>query len=134
MTTRDSTGTVRWTDPTGRTWTSPPQHTPPARAVRALPPLPSAEPHHLSPDALLELLADPDDDPNRYELRAPDTDPDNPQHDPLARRIEQDTGWGLALDDPYRWVACSTPSVARRHAPTSGLPIRGADRAGVGSR
>ncbi|CAA9315376.1 MAG: hypothetical protein AVDCRST_MAG16-415 [uncultured Frankineae bacterium] len=103
--TRERHSTVRFTDPTGRSWTSPPQHGAPARPVRALPALPTAEPHTLSPDALAELTADPDDDPVRHELRHPDHDPDHPEHDRLADRITTDTGWGLTLDDPYRWAS-----------------------------
>ena len=95
---------VLWTDPTGRTWTSPSQHQPPSPAVRALPSTVRPE----EPD--LPWADDPehdtDDDPVRHELRAVDVDDESgPATDPLADRIDRDTGWGLSLDDPYRWTA-----------------------------
>jgi len=93
---------VRWTDPTGRRWTSPAQHDPPAPGVRPLPRIPPAELDALSPAALAELLADPDDDPVRFELRAREDDRDD--RDRLGEQITSDDGWGLALDDPYRWT------------------------------
>lgn len=104
---RTDDGAVTWTDPTGRSWTSPAQHPPPAAAVRPLPTaVPHAlSPHALSPDALAELFAPADDDPVRWELRALESDPDEPDHDRLAHRLACDDGWGLALDDPYRWTA-----------------------------
>ena len=46
----------------------------------------------------------PDDDPVRFELRSLDTDPDLPGEDRSGRRIEQDTGWGLAPDDSDAWT------------------------------
>ena len=101
---RQEHSAVRWTDATGRSWTSPAQHPPPAPAVRPLPLVVPDEPHPLSPDALAELLTDlADDDPIRYELRTVENDPDD--HDRLGRQIDDDDGWGLALDDPYRWAA-----------------------------
>ncbi len=101
--TRVDGGAVRWTDPTGRCWTSPSQHTTPAPAVPAQPRTRPDEPD-LSPAALAELVAQPDTDPTQYELRAA------AEH--LPDRIgdairDDDVGWGLALDDPYRWSAWS---------------------------
>ena len=64
-----------------------------------------ALPHNLSPQELAELLAEPDLDPVQYELRSIDIDPDQPDTDLLADRLEGDTRWGLDLDDPYRWAA-----------------------------
>ena len=113
MSKRRTAAGVVWTDPTGRRWTSPAQHGAPAPELRDLTPvvadpLPAAE-DALSPDALAELLAAPDDDVTRFDLRCEDLDPDDPRSDEdedrLAARILGDTGWGLALDDPSRWVA-----------------------------
>ena len=103
--TRGTHSAVTWTDPTGRTWTSPAQHDPPAPAVRPLPALVPADEHDLSPQELAELLAAPDLDPVQFELRTPDLDPDRPEHDRLAERLDGDTRWGLDLDDPYLWAA-----------------------------
>ena len=103
--TRGAGSAVTWTSLTGRSWTSPPQHDAPAEAVRALPAIVPAEPHTLSPQELTELLAEPDLDPIQYELRTGDVDPDQPDHDLLADRLDHDTRWGLDLDDPYRWAA-----------------------------
>jgi len=113
MSKRRTAAGVVWTDPTGRRWTSQAQHRAPAPELRDLTPvvadpLPAAE-DALSPDALAELLAAPDDDVTRFDLRCEDRDPDDPRSDEgedrLAARILGDTGWGLALDDPSRWVA-----------------------------
>lgn len=99
-------GSVVWTSPTGRRWTSPSQHTPPLPAVRDLPPL---------PDPTSDDEPEPDGDTDldwhsgrvaaRREARLP-TDPyDRPDveddTDPYLR-VDQ-RGWGLALDDPTRW-------------------------------
>ena len=102
---RGESSAVRWTDPTGRRWTSRGQHTPPAPAVRPLPQLVPAEPHDLSHAALAELHAGPDDDPVRFELRTLDVDPEQPGTDRLAERLLSDTRWGLDLDDPFHWAA-----------------------------
>ena len=102
---RGESSAVHWTDPTGRTWTSPAQHSAPSPALRSLPQTVPAEPHSLSPAALTELEAGPDDDPVRFELRTPDVDPLQPGTDRLAGRLLSDTRWGLDLDDPYLWAA-----------------------------
>ena len=93
-------GGVRWTDPTGRSWLSPAQHPAPSDVDRE--PAATVEQHCLSPDALAELLAQPDLDPTRYELRAVEHDPHDV--DRTGDAIRDDDGWGLALDDPYRWT------------------------------
>lgn len=105
---RGSAGEVVWTDPTGRRWTSPTQHEPPAPEHRTA--VDVADPAadeliHLSPAAWAELLAPEDDDAVRFELRATDVDPDEPGDDRLAVRVTGDDGWGLVLADPYRWAA-----------------------------
>ncbi len=100
--TRTDRGAVVWTSPTGRCWTSPPQHPAPAQVVRPRPPMGLG--HDLSPQALAELLTDPDTDPRQYELRAVETDPADSDRIGDALR-DDDEGWGLALDDPYRWTA-----------------------------
>ncbi len=93
-------GAVRWTSPTGRSWTSPAQHQPPAHPVSR--PAVALDEPDLSPQALAELLADPDDDPRQHELRAAATCPT----DRFADAIRDDLdGWGHDLDDPYRWSA-----------------------------
>ena len=99
--TRVGAGGVRWTDPTGRCWTSPAQHAAPTPAVRPQP-LTVLGPD-LSPGALAELLADADSDPGRYELRATAHRADEDRIGDALR--DDDEGWGLALDDPYRWTA-----------------------------
>jgi hypothetical protein len=98
--TRVEGSAVVWTDPTGRSWTSPAQHTAPA-AARQQPRAAVYEPD-LSPAALAELLADPDTDPVQCELRATQDAPDT---DRIGDALRDDDGWGLALDDPYRWIA-----------------------------
>jgi hypothetical protein len=100
--TRSQGSAVVWTGPTGRSWTSPAQRTAPAPPVRPQPMTP-VEGHSLSPDALDELLAGPDTDPVQYELRSLEDEPADV--DGLGERICDDDGWGLALDDPYRWTA-----------------------------
>ena len=54
------------------------------------------------------LLADPDTDPVRFELRSADTDPDSPNHDPLAALLDGDTRRTLDLDDPYLWAGLTS--------------------------
>ena len=100
--TRIEGGAVVWTDPTGRSWTSPAQHTPPAPAVQQQPSRPGDE-GDLSPAALAELLAAPDTDPEQYELRA--VEAELVDSDRIGDAIrDDDAGWGLALDDPHRWT------------------------------
>ena len=96
---------VVWIGPTGPRWTSPAQHEAPTPAVRPLPVLARIDEPDLGPEALAELLSAPDEDPVRFELRRADVDPDEPDDDRLQARIAADSGWGLALDDPYRWAA-----------------------------
>lgn len=52
---------------------------------------------------MAELLADPDTDLVQFELRAPEDEPADT--DTLGERNRDDDGWGLALDDLYRWAA-----------------------------
>jgi hypothetical protein len=106
--TRVDGAAVRWTSPTGRTWTSPPQHAAPARVQ----PVPCAEAPDVQPDALAGPDADRVPDVRRADddreprsasaqagLRADEADTDR-----LGDRIRDDDGWDLALDDPYRWT------------------------------
>jgi hypothetical protein len=56
--TRGRRGVVTWTDPIGRSWTSPGQHQPPQRAQRPPPPIPAADPlDELSPLELEDELS-----------------------------------------------------------------------------
>jgi hypothetical protein len=96
-------GSIRWTSPSGKTWTSPSQHQPPQPPVRPLPPLPTKTPlDELSPTALDDELwhLDPGhprrDDPAAHRLRVQDVEPDEPD-------FPVDTRWTLDLDDPYAW-------------------------------
>jgi hypothetical protein len=41
----------------------------------------------------------------RFELRSPDRDPDESDHDRLAARLATDLDWGLVLEDPDSWTA-----------------------------
>ena len=100
--TRIEGSAVVWSDPTGRSWTSPSQHLAPADAGRPQPHT-IGEPHDLSPDALAELLASPDTDPIQYELRTVEAEPADT--DRLRDALLDDDGWGLALDDPSCWTA-----------------------------
>jgi hypothetical protein len=112
MTKRRTAAGVVWTGPDRPPLDEPGAARAPTAELRALTetvadPPPAAE-DALSPDALAELLAAPDDDVTRFDLRCEDLDPDDPRSDEddrLAARILGDTGWGLALDDPSRWVA-----------------------------
>jgi hypothetical protein len=109
---RTGDGAVRWTSPTGRTWTSPSPHQPPQAPVRQLPalPPPPGPLERLSPvelDAELWQL-DPGsplwDDPAAHELRAQDREPDD-DHDPLAAHIlSHNARWTIDLNDPYAWT------------------------------
>ncbi|MCW2613204.1 MAG: hypothetical protein JWN08_198, partial [Frankiales bacterium] len=106
--TRGPGSTVTWTSPTGRRWRSPSQHQPPAPAIRPMGALPDPVD-----------CGDPDDDQDGStdlawldgtadRLRADDphetgdTD-DTDDTDPYDRMAVD--GWGLALDDPYRWAS-----------------------------
>jgi hypothetical protein len=79
---RQRDGSVRWTDPTGRSWTSPNQHHP-VHPIRPVPPLPPPDP--FSP-------ADADE-----ERCYAETDPDESE----ARHTTEDL-WTL-IDDPTTW-------------------------------
>jgi hypothetical protein len=107
---------VRWTSPTGRAWTSPPQHhapTPPLRPLRAVS---TASPwDELDPISLEQLLWELDgrpDDPAALELRAVDVDPDDlDSPDRLGGLLSSRAGrWTVDLDDPYSWMAETTPA------------------------
>ena len=99
---------VRWTSPTGRSWTSPVPHEPPTPARRSLPDLPPPQDplDQLSPQQLVdELHRHTPDDPGSLELRAQDTDPEPEASDPLRQRLlHHDTRWSLDLDNPYGCV------------------------------
>jgi hypothetical protein len=108
--TRGQGSAVRWDTPTGRSWTSPPQHPAPAAPTRPLQALPTLSLwDELDPGSLERVLWELDgrpDDPAGLELRAADVDPD--QHDrpddALGQRLATGaTAWTLDLDDPYAW-------------------------------
>ena len=88
---------VRWTDPTGRSWLSPAQHEPAQAPLRPVAAVEQCAPHGLSDQHLAELLADDDLDPVQHELRELDIHPDD------VEPAVDESGWGLALDDPHRW-------------------------------
>jgi hypothetical protein len=97
---------VDWTSPTGRAWSSTPQHQPPAPPLRELPHLSGADPlSELSPRQLEEelwWLAECPDDLGSLELRA--VDRETAEHDRARQRLEDgDTRWGLDLQNPYAW-------------------------------
>lgn len=105
---RAAAGAVVWTSATGRTQVSPSQHQPPEIPTRRPPPLPTPHPFdELSPWEVeeelwwLELLPD---DPDAFELRAPDIEhPDEVDPDRAARWA--DTSWSQDLHNPYLWAA-----------------------------
>ena len=94
---------MRWTSPTGRSWTAPSQHTAPQAAHRPVPPVAPRHPEDLRHP---EYPWDPEDDPGLRLDPAPDvlrTD-DHDEHDPpddIDERLAD--GWGLALTDPTSW-------------------------------
>jgi hypothetical protein len=103
--TRRPRGTVSWTDPTGRSWTSPGQHPPPAAPSRPPPPIPTADPldelsalqreEELWHDGLLP------DDVGPF-LTAEDAEPHD--SDRLRHRLlHTDTRWTLDLANHYAW-------------------------------
>jgi hypothetical protein len=100
---RQPDGSVRWTDPTGRVWTSPNQHHA-VQPIRPAPPLPPPDPYAgLSPaEAEAERFftdpADPSFDGAFTDMTIPDeTEPDDNQ----ARLTTEDL-WTL-VDDPTTW-------------------------------
>jgi len=98
---------VRWTSPTGRSWTSPTPHTPPAAPDRS-------PPRRLSPPPEDDDGDDHDwpDAPAGLELRADDTEPAD-DHDQLGEHIQHtDTRWSLELDNPYLWADPGSISLA----------------------
>jgi hypothetical protein len=101
---------VRWTTPTGRQWTSRPQHAPAAPPTRPLTGVPSPSPwDELDPITLERELWQLDgypDDPTGPGLRSLDLDPDQlPMPDLLGDRLTTGaTRWSLDLDDPYSWA------------------------------
>jgi hypothetical protein len=111
---RQQDSAVRWISPTGRGWTSPPQHPPPAPALRPLRPVPTLNPwEELDPISLERLLWELDgrpDDPTARELRAPDVDPDDlDTPDLLGDQLRSAASrWSLDLDDPYGWMPEAT--------------------------
>jgi hypothetical protein len=99
--TRHRDGSITWTDPGGRAWLAPSQHTPPAAPIRPLPPVPVPDPlDQLDPTERELLLWQQIDDPAAYELRAQDHEPE--QSDPFDQ--DRDTRWSLDLDNPYPWL------------------------------
>lgn len=121
---RTAAGVV-WTSPTGRSWSSPSPHQPPAAPVRPLPALPVPDPaalltrleweDELPPDSpLLEGSADSGrcDDPEPADV------------DALARRLAwHDTTWTVDLADVQAWQDLPHPadlSVYCRVAPPVG--------------
>jgi hypothetical protein len=96
---RQRDGSIRWISPTGRSWTSPPQH-PVPRATRPVPPLRRKDPRddltQLELDELGRAL-----DPGAYEravLDAPTPEDVEPTDDgPLVRTT--DDLWTLLHDD-----------------------------------
>ena len=98
---------VVWTSVTGRAQRSPAQHQPPATPTRPPRPLPTPHPFdELSPSELEEELWELGllpDDPDAFELRAPDVEhPDDIDPDRSARWA--DTAWTKDLHDPYLWA------------------------------
>jgi hypothetical protein len=103
--TRGRRGIVTWTDPTGRSWTSPSQHQAPQPPSRPPPPIPTVDPlDELSPLELedehnhLGLLPD-DPGPDTTPTDAEPVDGDRLRH----RLLHTDTRWTLDLANPYLW-------------------------------
>ena len=97
---RTREATLRWSSPTGRTWTSPVPHDPPAPGVRPLPTLPDVRNWPEEHDAREPVQ----DDAHSLELRVQDAEPQPDTTDPLRERLlHSDTRWSLDLDNPYRW-------------------------------
>ena len=103
--TRHGDGSITWTSPTGRQRTVRSQHQPPQPAVRDLTRLSEpSEWDQLSPDELDEqlwILDGRPDDPQAYELRKPDLQPED-------QPVDRDTTWSWDLDDPYAWEPALT--------------------------
>jgi len=96
--TRTRQAAVRWTSPTGRSWTSPTPHCPAAAPDQ--PPRRSSPP----PEDDGDDEDDWPDDPAGLELRAHDTEPAD-DHDRTGEHIKHtDTRWSLELDNPYLWL------------------------------
>ncbi len=102
--TRHPGGSVRWTSPTGRTFTTTAQHQPAPAIERPLPLL-APMPDDDEPDSWL-TYDDPDIDAymNRMpeEIESPDPDPDRQAR--LAEDPWHDNTWGQPLDDPHLWI------------------------------
>ncbi len=110
---------VRWTDPTGRVFTCPSQHPPPADTLRPPPPLQAPVPGDctLSDEDLAEQLwlLDHDGQDHDGQDRTADglpwmpTTPDpldqpRTDQDALGERLLLDQRWGYELDNPYLWL------------------------------
>jgi len=104
---------VRWTSPTGRSWTAPSQHTAPQTARRPAPPVAPRhpeDPRHpehprhpedpWNPEDDLDLNLEMHLDPAFDVLRADDHDQDDPPDD-IDQRLADN--WGLTLTDPTPW-------------------------------
>ena len=101
--TRRPRSEVRWSSPTGRTWSSPCQHHPLQRPCRPLPPV---APRHADEPAADEDLDDLDEcypDPTDDRLRCADV-VGRDDDDGLVERLRD--GWGPALQDDTRWHEC----------------------------
>ena len=105
--TRTPDAGVRWTHPTGRTWTSPTPHEPPAAGVRPLPPITGPdELDQLGPlarEAELWHLGMLPDDPDPLGLRADDIEPE--QADTVGDLLRSpEARWSIDLADLDAWA------------------------------
>ena len=97
---RGERSAVRWTSPTGRTWTSPSQHTVPPRPCRPLPPVMARHEDEPPADDDLYDLDECSPDPADARLCREDV-VDIDDEAALVERLGD--GWGLALEDHTRW-------------------------------
>jgi hypothetical protein len=108
--TRGPRGVVTWTDPTGRSWTSPGQHQPPQPPRR--PPLPIPTAHPLAELSALQReeelwhdgLLPADTGPFSTPADAAPADDEPADSDRLRHRLlHTDTRWTLDLANPHPW-------------------------------
>jgi hypothetical protein len=110
---RQPDGSVRWTDPTGRVWTSPNQHHA-VQAIRPAPPLPPPDPYAgLSPaeaeeERFFANPADPSFEGAFIELVLPADPDDRPVDDSEPIHTTADL-WTL-VDDPTTWHDWPAPT------------------------
>ena len=103
--TRHPGGSLTWTSPTGRTFTSAVQYQPPPALTRPLPALTLPVDDEPPRDSWLTY-----DDPDRgaylarvpHDIEQPDPDPDHQAR--LAENPWHDNTWGQPLDDPHLWI------------------------------